>query len=97
MVTAALDITQLKAMERARAHLARYVTPAVAESLASSTEPFGPPREQDAAVLFADIVNSSRLFIEWPPRKVFALLRDVHAIMVRTAFRLPWHPRQIHR
>lgn len=86
VVTVALDITQLKAMERARAHLARYVTPAVAESLASSTEPFGPPREQDAAILFADIVNSSRLFIEWPPHKVFALLRDVHAIMARIVF-----------
>ena len=86
VVTVALDITQLKAMERARAHLARYVTPAVAESLASSSEPFGPPREQNAAVLFADIVNSSRLFIEWPPRKVFALLRDAHAILVRAVF-----------
>lgn len=86
VVTVALDISELKATERARAHLARYVTAAVADTLASTNEPFGPPREQDIAVLFADIVNSSRLFVEWPPQKVFALLRDIHAVMARTVF-----------
>src|SRR5690606_16494266 len=76
VVTVALDITELKAVERARAALARYVAPAAAAVLANRSEPFGPPREERIAVLFADVVQSSRFARTLDPAGFFALLRE---------------------
>jgi len=86
VVTVALEISQLKALERARADLTRYVAPAAAEVLASQSEPFGPPRVQKVAILFADIVQSSRLAQTLTPAEFFALLRECHARLARTVF-----------
>ncbi|HLB80780.1 MAG TPA: adenylate/guanylate cyclase domain-containing protein [Dongiaceae bacterium] len=79
VVTGALDITELKALERARANLARYVAPGMADLLAAMDEPFGPARQQSVAVMFADIVGFTRFAAEQPPEQVFALLRGFHA------------------
>lgn len=86
VVTVALDISELKALERARADLTRYVAPAAAEILVTQSEPFGPPRVQDVAVLFADIVQSSHLAQALPPPEFFALLRECHARLAQVVF-----------
>lgn len=86
VVTVALEISELKALERARADLTRYVAPAAAETLASQSEPFGPPRVQDVAILFADIVGSSRLAQALSPTEFFTMLREYHAHLARTVF-----------
>jgi PAS domain S-box-containing protein len=75
VVTVALDITQLKATERARANLSRYFAPNMVELLAASDEPFGPARHQEIALLFVDIVGFTRLCSEAPAETVFDLLR----------------------
>jgi len=86
VVTVALEISELKALERARADLTRYVAPAAAEALVSQSEPFGPPRVQDVAILFADIVQSARLAQALPPAEFFALLRECHLRLARAVF-----------
>jgi len=86
VVTVALEISELKALERTRADLTRYVAPAAAEVLVSQSEPFGPPRVQEIAILFADIVQSSRLAQALPPSEFFALLRECHAHLARVVF-----------
>ena len=79
VVTVALDITELKTLERARANLARYMAPGMVDLLAAMDEPFGPARQQSVAVMFADIVGFTRIAAEQPPEQVFALLRGFHA------------------
>jgi PAS domain S-box-containing protein len=86
VVTVALDITKLKATERARANLSRYFAPNMVELLAASDEPFGPARHQDIAVLFVDIVGFTRLCSESPPDAVFALLREFQKRMAACVF-----------
>ncbi len=86
VVTVALEISELKALERARADLTRYVAPAAAEALVSQSEPFGPPRVQDVAILFADMVQSSRLAKALAPAEFFALLRECHGRLARIVF-----------
>ncbi len=72
--------------ERARANLARYFAPSLVETLAGTDEPFGPPREQAVAVLFADIIGFTRLCASEPPERIFALLRQFHGRMAQEVF-----------
>ena len=83
VVTVALDITKLKATERARANLARHVPPSMVETLATADEPFGPPRRQAIGVLFVDMVGFTGLATSRPPEELFALLRAFHAMLAR--------------
>jgi PAS domain S-box-containing protein len=86
VVTVALDITALKETERARANLSRYFPPSLVELLASADKPFGPARSQKIAILFVDIVGSTRLAADYPPQRLFALLRAFHAMMANQVF-----------
>ncbi|MSO77927.1 MAG: PAS domain S-box protein [Alphaproteobacteria bacterium] len=86
VVSVALDITQLKATERARANLSRYVAPSLVDTLARQDEPFGPPRSQQVGVLFVDMVDFTRLATKQPALAIFELLRDFHARLARAVF-----------
>jgi adenylate cyclase len=79
VVTVALDITGLKASERARTNLARYFSPNLVELLAAKDEPIGQVRRQEVAVVFADLVEFTRLSARETPERTMAILRDLHA------------------
>lgn len=65
--------------EVVRADLARYVSPDVAEALASrGGTAFGEPATRTVAVLFADIVGFTKLTEKLSPERTFALLRSFH-------------------
>jgi adenylate cyclase len=69
-------LNQLEA-EVVRADLSRYVSPDVAEALASRGRiGFGEPATRTVAVLFADIVGLTRLTETLSPERTFALLRS---------------------
>lgn len=86
VVTVALDITKLKTTERARANLARYFAPNMVEMLAQTSEPFGPARSQDVAVLFVDIIGFTQLCETRPANEVFDLLREFQRRLSREVF-----------
>ena len=86
VLTVALDITAMKATERARANLARYVAPTMVELLARSDEPFGPARSQEVGVLFADMVGFTQFAEDASPDAVFALLRDFQSRLAKIVF-----------
>ena len=79
IVTVALDITELKATERERGNLARYVSPNLVDLLAAKDEPIGQVRRQDVAVVFADMVGFTRLSARETPERTMTLLRELHA------------------
>ena len=56
------------------------------DTLAETDEPFGSPREQSVAVLFADIVGFTQYSSVNPPERVFDLLRAFHARMAKSVF-----------
>ena len=62
--------------ERERGNLARYFSPNVVDGLATLDEPLGPVRQQDVAVLFADIVGFSTYAERASPERVISLLRS---------------------
>jgi len=72
--------------ERARANLSRYFSPGLIEELAGQDEPLGAVREQNVAVLFADIVGFTALSENRPAETVIALLRDFHGRMASEVF-----------
>jgi adenylate cyclase len=72
--------------ERARANLARYVSPGLVDTLAARDEPFGPPREQSIGVLFADMRGFTTLSESLDPSEVMELLRGFHARMDNVVF-----------
>jgi adenylate cyclase len=86
VLTVALDITAMKATERARANLARYVAPTMVELLARSDEPFGPARSQEIGVLFADMVGFTQFAEDASPDAVFGLLRDFQSRLAKLVF-----------
>jgi PAS domain S-box-containing protein len=86
IVSVALDITQLKSVERARANLSRYFAPGVAEMLARSDEPFGPARSAEIGVLFVDMIGFTRLAERLDAAQAFELLREFHARMASGVF-----------
>jgi adenylate cyclase len=77
---------QRDAALRARANLARYVPPDMVDLLAEASEPFGPPREQTGAVLFADIIGFTHLCYAVSPASVFTLLRQFFSRMAQEVF-----------
>ncbi len=84
-----LQVAQLAAStaERARANLARYFSPKLVEILAAKDQPLGKVRQQNLAVLFADIVGFTRLSEALEPEQVMGLLRDVHSWMEKAIFK----------
>jgi adenylate cyclase len=62
--------------ERARANLARYFSPNVVDALAELDSPLRIGRQQNVAVLFADIVGFTALAERSTPEATIALLRE---------------------
>jgi PAS domain S-box-containing protein len=73
--------------ERARANLARYFPPKIVDVLAATDQPLGEITERKLAVLFADIVDFTKLCETTEPKKVIGLLRDVHRWMEKVIFK----------
>lgn len=73
-------------VERARDNLARHVSANLVEELAELDEPFGPPRIQDAAILFADVIGFTGLCEGRSPQAVMAMLRGFHERMAGCVF-----------
>jgi adenylate cyclase len=72
--------------ERARVNLSRYFAPSLVETLAGTDEPFGAPREQNVAVLFADMVGFTPMTAKEKPQRVFELLRAFHSRLAHEVF-----------
>jgi adenylate cyclase len=72
--------------ERQRNNLSRYFSANMVDELAELDEPLGATRQQDVAVLFADIVGFTTLSERMPPAEVIALLREFHALLERAVF-----------
>ena len=73
-------------VERSRAQLARYFSPNLIDELQEVKEPLGPGRTQRVAVLFADIVEFTRMSERLPPEQVMELLRSFDRRMARVVF-----------
>ena len=80
-----LDLQRARA-ERARANLARYFSPYMADLLAEQDEPMGPVRRQTVAVMFVDIVGFTRMAEAMAPEAVVAMLREFHERMGNQIF-----------
>lgn len=64
--------------ERRRANLARYFSPNVADRLNQSVSEFSTAKQQNVAVLFADIVGFTKLCEKASAQDVIELLRGYH-------------------
>ena len=74
------------AAERARTNLARFFSPNIVAELSNHDEPLRSGREQDIAIMFADIVGFTQLAEGRSPDEVLELLRAVHGIAARQVF-----------
>ncbi len=72
--------------ERARASLARYFSPNVIDELSSGEDSVRPARDQDVAVLFADIIGFTRLCEFEPADNVVQRLREYYGVLARAVF-----------
>ncbi|MDJ0943748.1 MAG: adenylate/guanylate cyclase domain-containing protein [Kiloniellales bacterium] len=72
--------------ERERGNLARYFPPNIVDRLARTEAPLSQVREQEVAVLFADIVGFTRWSEKRAPSEVIGLLRDVHGRLETLVF-----------
>jgi len=79
-------IEERMSAERARGNLVRYFSPKMVETLASRDEPFGPPRQQNVAVLFSDIRDFTTMSESMSPPQVMEFLRDFHGRMEAVVF-----------
>ena len=73
-------------VERARANLARYFSPNVVDRLSHSRDTLGAVREQNVAVLFADIMGFTKLCEKEAANDVIHLLRDYHVRLGKAVF-----------
>ena len=74
-------------IERERTNLARYFSPNVVEQLSKNDEPLKQVRNQNVAVLFADIVGFTAYADGRSPGEVITTLRQFHERMEREIFR----------
>ena len=74
------------ALERERGNLARYFPPTTVDRLATQDVALEKPREQEIAVLFADIVGFTAWSERHGPSEVISLLRGVHARLEEAVF-----------
>jgi adenylate cyclase len=79
-------VVQQAQAERERANLSRYFSPNLVDELAQTDQPLGPTRQQDVAVLFADIVGFTAMAEGMSPGAVIELLRAFHGRMERLVF-----------
>ncbi|WP_422376614.1 adenylate/guanylate cyclase domain-containing protein [Roseibium sp.] len=74
-------------LARERENLARYFPRKTAQMLAERTDPFSRPSEQNAAVVFADLVAFTTWSEKHSPGETIELLRDVHGLLADIVFR----------
>jgi adenylate cyclase len=73
--------------ETERANLGRYFSPNVVERLASDVRGLEAGRAQDAAVMFVDVIGSTRRMEAITPEEVIAVIRAFHRRIVPIVFR----------
>ncbi len=73
--------------ETERANLGRYFSPNVVERLASDVRGLEAGRAQDAAVMFVDVIGSTRRMEAVTPEEVIAIIRAFHRRIVPIVFR----------
>jgi len=73
--------------ETERGNLSRYFSPNVVERLAANVRTLDAGRSQNAAVLFVDVVGSTRRMEEFTPEQVIAAVRAFHRRVVPLVFR----------
>jgi adenylate cyclase len=73
-------------IERERAAIARYFSPDVVDEIAKLDRPLGAVRNQNAAVLFADIVGFTGLSQRLGPEGTLEMLREFHRRMATAVF-----------
>ncbi len=73
--------------ETERANLGRYFSPNVVERLASDMRGLEAGRAQDAAVMFVDVIGSTRRMEAITPEEVITVIRAFHRRMVPIVFR----------
>ena len=71
---------------RGRANLSRHFPPNIVDDLAERDEPLGAVREQQVAVLFADIVGFTKMAEGSSPERTVEVLRDFHSRMEASVF-----------
>lgn len=72
--------------ETERANLGRYFSPNVVEHLASDVRALEAGRAQDAAVMFVDVIGSTRRMEAITPEEVIAVIRAFHQRIVPIVF-----------
>ncbi|WP_422001188.1 adenylate/guanylate cyclase domain-containing protein [Reyranella sp.] len=72
--------------ETERANLGRYFSPKIVERLASDTRGLGAGRAQDAAVMFVDVIGSTRRMEAVTPERVITVIRAFHRRIVPVVF-----------
>ncbi|MEP2531065.1 adenylate/guanylate cyclase domain-containing protein [Shimia sp.] len=72
--------------ERSRASLARYFSPNVVDHLSEAQDQLSEVREQNVAVLFADVMGFTRMCANEPPEAVIGLLREYHNRLGQAVF-----------
>jgi adenylate cyclase len=80
-----LLVKQAKAAQE-RTNLARHFPPNIVDELAHRDQPLGDVRQQQVAVMFADIVGFTRLGERLSPNEVITMLRDFHSRMETAVF-----------
>jgi len=80
-------VTRQASLERERSNLARYFPPATVDRLAREDAALAQIREQNGAVLFADLVGFTAWSERHRPAEVIAYLRNVHAKLEEAVFR----------
>jgi class 3 adenylate cyclase len=85
-LTLATAEIQLRATERQRANLSRYLPPSLVDTLANSSSPFGNDRQEQVAILYADLTGFSTLIETLPPEAVLETLRQFYARMETQVF-----------
>jgi adenylate cyclase len=73
--------------EAERANLGRYFSPNVVERLASDVRALEAGRAQDAAVMFVDVIGSTRRMEAVTPEEVITIIRAFHRRIVPIVFR----------
>jgi adenylate cyclase len=73
--------------ETERANLGRYFSPNVVERLATDMRGLEAGRAQDAAVMFVDVIGSTRRMEANTPEQVIAVIRAFHRRIVPIVFR----------
>lgn len=79
------ELNRRRRIEAERANLSRYFSPSLVETLAGRhTEPIA--RQQEAAVLFVDLVGFTARSERLPPERSLAQLRRFHALVEEAVF-----------